>query len=98
MNLESLTKGDASAQVGSNGPLYLTGGSQVLVLDGRTLETTQRWDMGERVSGLAVGLDGARLYLAVRNGVKVVDSATGHVIDVIRAHGITGLSHAGSTQ
>ena len=98
MNLESLTKGDASAQVGSNGTMYLAGGSQVLVLDGRTLETVQRWDMGERVSGLAVGSDGARLYLAVRNGVKVVDSATGHVIDVIRARGITGLSHAGSTQ
>jgi hypothetical protein len=98
MNLESLTKGDASAQVGSNGTLYLAGGSQVLVLDGRTLETMQRWDMGERVSGLTVGSDAARLYLAVRNGVKVVDSATGRVIDVIRAHGITGLSHVGSTQ
>jgi hypothetical protein len=98
MNLESLTKGDASAQVGSNGTLYLAGGSQVLVLDGRTLETMQRWDMGERVSGLAVAPDGARLYLAVRSGVKVVDSATGHVIDVMRARGITGLSHVGSTQ
>lgn len=98
MDLEALTKGNASAQVGSDGTLYLAGGSQVLALDGRTLETMQRWDMSERVSGLAVGSDGARLYFAVRNRVKVIDSATGQGIDVIRARGITGISHIGSTQ
>ena len=98
MDLGALTKGDASAQVGADGTLYLAGGSQVLAVDGSTLETMQRWDLGERVSGLAVGSDGTRLYLAVRNGVKVVDSATGHRIDVIRARGITGISHLSSTK
>jgi DNA-binding beta-propeller fold protein YncE len=96
-DLDALTKGDASAQVGPDGTLYLAGGSQVLALDGATLEVMQRWDMGERVSGLAVGSDGTRLYLAVRNGVRVVDSANGRDIDDIRTHGITGISHLSST-
>ena len=97
MDLDALTTGDASAQVGSDGRLYLAGGSQVLALHGRTLEAVHRWDMGERVSGLAVGSDGTRLYLAVRNRVKVVDSATGAGIEVIRARGITGISHLSPT-
>jgi len=97
MDLDALTKGDASAQVGPDGTLYLAGGSHVLALDGRTLETVQRWEMSERVSGLAVSSDGARLYLAFRNYVNVVDSTTGHRIDVIRARGITGISHLSPT-
>ena len=98
MELGALTRGEASAQVGSDGTLYVAGGSQVLALDGSTLETMQRWDMNELVSGLAVGSDGSLLYLAVRNGVNVVDSATGRNIGVIRARGTTGISQISSPQ
>lgn len=97
MDLGALTKGDASAQVGSDGRLYLAGGTQVLALDGRTLEAVGRWEIGERISGLAVGSDGTRLYLAVRKRVKVIDSATGAGLEVIRARGITGISHLSPT-
>jgi YVTN family beta-propeller protein len=97
MDLDALTKGDASAQVGSDGRLYLAGGTQVLALDGRTLEAVGRWEIGERVSGLAVGSDGTRLYLAVRKRVRVIDSASGAGIEVIRARGITGISHLSPT-
>ncbi|MGH2700157.1 MAG: YncE family protein [Actinomycetota bacterium] len=98
MDLDALTKGDESAQVGSDGRLYLAGGTQVLALDGRTLEAVERWEIGERVSGLAVSSDGTRLYLAIRNRVKVVDSTTGAGIEVIRARGITGISHLSPTR
>jgi hypothetical protein len=79
LNLEPLTRGEASAAVASDGTVYLAGGSQILALDGETLRPIERWRVGREVSGIAASSDGSHVYVGLGRRVGIIESKTGAV-------------------
>jgi DNA-binding beta-propeller fold protein YncE len=79
LNLEPLTRGEASAAVASDGTVYLAGGSQILALDGETLRPIDRWRLGREVSGIAASSDGSHVYVGLGRRVGIIESKTGAV-------------------
>jgi hypothetical protein len=78
LDLQPLKRGEASATVSPDGTLYLGGGSDVLVIDGETLEVADRWKVGSRISGLAASADGRKLYVGAGRGFTVYETSTGN--------------------
>ncbi|MFN2389207.1 MAG: YncE family protein [Actinomycetota bacterium] len=68
------------AEVGSDGSLYLAGNSEVVSLDGSTLDVLERWTMDRFVSGLAVSADASRVHVAIPRRLMTLDAATGEWI------------------
>ncbi|MGH2699818.1 MAG: hypothetical protein ACRDJL_11575 [Actinomycetota bacterium] len=91
LDLKALTRGAASATVGPDGRLFLGGGSDVLVIDGESLEVLERWDIGRPVAGLAASADGRSLYVGAKNKLSVFDTATGARTGSIRLPRMTEL-------
>jgi hypothetical protein len=77
LDLRAMTRGQASAAAGQDGTLYLAGGKQILEIDGQTLEIRDRWKTGRKVTGIALGANGRRLYASLRGKVAVFDAPTG---------------------
>ncbi|MDQ3771080.1 MAG: hypothetical protein M3343_03190 [Actinomycetota bacterium] len=90
-DLSGLRRGVASAHVGSDGTLYLSGGDEILVIDGDTLETVERWKMRAPVSSIATSSVGDELYVALADRLLVLDATTGARTRVVRAAGIDGI-------
>ena len=91
LDLRALTKGRASAAAGADGTLYLAGGTEILVVDGHTLEVRDRWNIGKEVTGIALGSDGRRLYASLPDKLAVFDTAGGDRIRTFRLAGAEGL-------
>ena len=91
LDLRALTKGRASATAGDDGTLYLSGGSDILVIDGDTLEIRDRWNLGKEVTGIALGSDGRRLYASTPGMISVLDAASGARIRGFALTGVAGL-------
>jgi len=90
-DLSALRRGVASAHVGPDGTLYLSGGAELLVIDGDTLETLQRWKMRSPVSSIATSSAGDDLYVALADKLLVLDAKTGAKTRVVPAAGIDGI-------
>lgn len=91
LDLRALTRGRASAAAGEDGTLYLAGGTEILVIDGDTLEIRDRWNVGKEMTGIALGLDGRRLYASTPGKLAVFDTAGGARIRGFGLAGIEGL-------
>ena len=91
LDLRALTRGRASAAAGEDGTLYLAGGTEILVIDGDTLEIRDRWNVGKEMTGIALGLDGRRLYASTPGKLAVFDTAGGARIGGFGLAGIEGL-------
>lgn len=94
LDLRALTEGPASAAAGEDGTLYLAGGNEILVVDGNTLEIRDRWNIGKRVTGIALGSDGRRLYASMPGKLAIFDAASGARIKAFGLMGIEGLVEA----
>jgi hypothetical protein len=94
LDLRALTRGRASAAAGEDGTLYLAGGSEILVIDGDTLEILDRWNIDKEVTGIALGSDGRRLYASMRGKLAVLDAASGARISSFRLTGVEGVVEA----
>ena len=94
LDLRALTRGRASAAAGEDGTLYLAGGTEILVIDGDTLEIRDRWNIGREVTGLALGSDGRRLYASLPDKLGVFDTASGARIGSFSLAGVEGLVQA----
>ncbi len=94
LDLRALTKGRASAAAGANGALYLAGGTEILVIDGETLEVRDRWNIGKEVTGIALGSDGRRVYASLPDKLAVFDTTSGTRIRTFRLAGVEGLVEA----
>ncbi len=85
--------GVAVARVGPDGTLYVGEGSQVVALDGSTLAVQQRWPVGGTVTGLGLGTDGGRLYVALADRVEELDLPTGDLMGAIPSPGVQGIRY-----
>ena len=89
VDLSSLGGVRTSAQVSADGRTLFVGsavdGAAVFAIDTATLEVAHRWPMTGDVSGLGLSVDGLRLYVALNDGVAILNSSTGQELTRCRS-------------
>jgi hypothetical protein len=81
VDLGGAERGRTSSVAGPDGStLYVGVGHLVVAIDVRTLDVVARWNVSGGVAALALSPGGDRLYAAVRDGVAIVETATGRTV------------------
>jgi hypothetical protein len=80
--------GAAHAAHDSGSRLYLASGRRVAVVDATELTEVHSWLMKEKIKGIQVAGDGAKLYVALRDRVEVLRAATGDGLDTLDPPGV----------
>ena len=73
--------------------LYVGGNSTIVMIDGGSLQETDRWSLSGEIAGLKVSRDGRRLYAVVGGEIVVLNATTGEVLGSIPAPGAAGIEH-----
>ena len=89
--------GRAYAAHDSTSRLYLASGRRVALVDTTTLTEERSWLMKDKIRGLQVAGDGARLYVAFRDRVAILRAATGAGIETIDPPGVRRIDQFGPT-
>jgi hypothetical protein len=95
VDFASAAEAEAQAVAAVDGTVFASAGSQVTALDPDTLEAIRTWSVDEPVSALGSGPEG--LYLAVADGVRIVDPSTGHPAGAIPTPAGEDVSFVGFT-
>lgn len=69
--------GEAQTVVGNSGLVYVARDTTVTALDASTLDPIGTWQLGDRITGLQPGRDGASLYVGLKDRIVVLDASTG---------------------
>ena len=81
VDLSALGGVRTSAQVSADGRTLFVGslgdGAAVYAIDTSSMQIVHRWPMSGDVSGLGLSVDGLRLYVALPDGVTVLDAIDG---------------------
>jgi hypothetical protein len=97
VDLGPLGDGAVSAQIDADGRTLFVGadrrGAPIVAIDLGSLEVAARWTMPSGVGGFAISEDGARLYAALADQVRVVDPASGHELAELRIPGVDSILH-----
>jgi hypothetical protein len=88
-DLDLGTEDDETFAAASNDRLYMAGNDSVVVLDARSFEILDRWDLAAEVTGLR--LVDARLFVSTTDSVEMMDAASGRVLRSISVVGATGI-------
>jgi hypothetical protein len=100
VDLSALGGDRTSAQVSADGRTLFVGsredGDAVFAIDTASLEVVHRWPMSGDVSGLGLSVDGLRLYVALQDGVAILDSSTGQELTSVPFQGIETILHVGT--
>jgi len=88
--------GTAVAATAPDGTLYVGWGGSIVAIDGQALTVRERWDVDGQVTGLALGSDGTRLYVALGDRIMALDPSTGDQLATIPTPGVQGISFVGS--
>jgi hypothetical protein len=88
--------GTAVAATAPDGTLYVGWNHAIVAIDGSSLTVRQRWQVDGRVTGLALGADGKRLYVAFGDRIMALDPSTGDQVATIPTPGVQGISFVGS--
>jgi DNA-binding beta-propeller fold protein YncE len=100
VDLGTLGDGTVSAQIGSDGRTLFVGadrrGAPIVAIDLGTLRVAARWTMPSGVAGFGISEDGARLYAALADQVRVVDPASGRELAELRVPGVDSILHVAS--
>jgi DNA-binding beta-propeller fold protein YncE len=100
VDVSSLGGVRTSAQVSADGRTLFVGsavdGAAVFAIDTATLQVADRWPMTGDVSGLGLSVDGLRLYVALDDGVTILNSATGQELTAMPFPGIESILHVGT--
>jgi hypothetical protein len=73
--------------------LYVAGNSEVVVMNGGSLEVLDRWSLDGEITGLRLSADGRRLYTVVSGEVVVLDATTGRVVGALSVPDAAGIDH-----
>jgi DNA-binding beta-propeller fold protein YncE len=88
--------GTAVAATAPDGTLYVGWNGSIVAIDGQALTVGERWDVEGQVTGLALGADGTRLYVAFGDRIMALDPSTGDQLATIPTPGVQGISFVGS--
>jgi hypothetical protein len=91
------TGGLAAAQVGSDGSLLLSGGSEILVLNPMTLEVVRHLAVPGITGGLGVSTDGQRLFVTIADTLVAVDLQTGAELNRFAVPSTERIEYVGPT-
>ena len=75
----------------------LSDGAAVYAIDTSSMQIVHRWPMSGDVSGLGLSVDGLRLYVAIPDGVTVLDASTGSQLTSLPFPGIESILHVETT-
>jgi hypothetical protein len=81
------------ALVGADGRLYFGHGSEVSVVDGRTLEPLGRLPVAGSIRALGISTDGTELFVGDADAVVALDSTSGKQLESIAALGVNRISY-----
>jgi len=88
--------GDPAAAAIRNGNLYVGAGETIHLIDIGKLTTRATWRVPAAVRGVAISLDGDRLWVGQPDAVIALDAATGLVRAQVSVPGLTALRHVAS--
>jgi len=101
VDLSALTGVRTSAQVSADGRTLFVGslgdGAAVYAIDTSSMQVVHRWPMSGDVSGLGLSVDGRRLYVALPDGVTILDASTGAELTAVPFQGIESILHVETT-
>ena len=87
--------GLAAAQVGPDGSLFISGGSEILVVEPKTLSVVRHVPAPGATSGLGVSADGQRLFVTTVDSVVAIDTFTGAKLGRFAAPGSERIEYVG---
>jgi hypothetical protein len=97
VDLGWLGDGTVSAQIGGDGRTLFVGtdrrGAPIVAIDLASLRVAARWTMPSGVAGFGISEDGARLYAALADQVRVVDPASGKELAELMVPGVDSILH-----
>jgi DNA-binding beta-propeller fold protein YncE len=100
VDVSSLGGVRTSAQVSADGRTLFVGsavdGPAVFAIDTATLQVAHRWSMSADVSDIGLSVDGLRLYVALNDGVAILNSSTGQELNGLPFQGIESILHVGT--
>ena len=79
----------------ARGRLYIASGPRLLALDAATLTERRSWDLEADIRGLQAAVDGARLYVGLEDGIVVLNTVTGKLLDTLRPEAIGSIDQLG---
>jgi hypothetical protein len=68
-------------------------GAPIAALDVDTLRVLARWTMPSGVTAFGMSSDGARLYAALGDQVRIVDPTSGDELGELRVDGVDAILH-----
>jgi DNA-binding beta-propeller fold protein YncE len=89
--------GETSATVDPDGhSLLVATGSTIAVFDTSSLRAVATWRMEDRVTGLGFSPDGLRLYVAMPEGIEMLDPRSGEQGAMIPMRWVLGIEAVGT--
>jgi DNA-binding beta-propeller fold protein YncE len=89
------TSSPTAAAVGADGSLFLSGTSEILVLDGRHLTRKRQLSVPGTPTGLALSKDGQRVFVSLPDRLLALDAATGSEVGELPIAGVQDIAHVG---
>jgi DNA-binding beta-propeller fold protein YncE len=81
--------------VGGDGSLFLSDGSELLVVEPKTLQVGRHLALPGIPTGLGMSVDGQRLFVSTEDRILAMDPVTGYEVGQISATGSPHIAHIG---
>jgi outer membrane protein assembly factor BamB len=73
----------AQIVLGTDDVLYLSSGTRLLAVDPTSLSQRRSWYMTGDITGLQPSSDGSRLYVGLKDGIVMIDTASGRMLGTL---------------
>jgi DNA-binding beta-propeller fold protein YncE len=87
--------GPTAAAVGRDGSLFLSGKSEILVVDGRRLTRMRQLVVPGTPTGLGLSKDGQRVFVSLPDRLLALDAVTGSEVGELQISGVQDIAHVG---
>lgn len=85
----------AQVVVGPDDVLYLSSGTRLLAVDRATLSQRHSWHLTDDITGLQPANDGSRLYVGMKDGIVMIDTASGRMLGTLNGEDLGRVGQLG---